>query len=223
MKRAAKQVLIVLLVVMAVIGTGNISAQADYNWKPKKVSIAQSAKKVSQGKEFEIRAKVTPIDAEDDYIRWEIISGKKYVKFEDRDRTGDEMDFIAVKPGKAKIRCYVQGKSKKKYGDTITVTVTKKKSDYSLAKVGESVKYVEAWDDFDLEVKKGSSIKNSQLKWEISDTSIVSFAERKTSRKRCQLSFMLEKDRNVRVTCTCTSGKAKGIKKVCIYRECYCG
>ena len=77
MKRAAKQVLIVLLVVMAVIGTGNISAQADYNWKPKKVSIAQSAKKVSQGKEFEIRAKVTPIDAEDDYIRWEIISGKK--------------------------------------------------------------------------------------------------------------------------------------------------
>ena len=83
MKRAAKQVLIVLLVVMAVIGTGNISAQADYNWKPKKVSIAQSAKKVSQGKEFEIRAKVTPIDAEDDYIRWEIISGKKYVKFED--------------------------------------------------------------------------------------------------------------------------------------------
>ena len=116
MKRAAKQGLIVLLVVMAVIGTGNISAQADYNWKPKKVSIAQSAKKVSQGKEFEIRAKVTPIDAEDDYIRWEIISGKKYVKFEDRDRTGDEMDFIAVKPGKAKIRCYVQGKSKKKYG-----------------------------------------------------------------------------------------------------------
>lgn len=45
MKRAAKQALIVLLVVMAVIGTGNISAQADYNWKPKKVSIAQSAKR----------------------------------------------------------------------------------------------------------------------------------------------------------------------------------
>ncbi len=35
---------------------------------------------------------------------------------------------------------------------------------------------------FDLEVKKGSSIKNSQLKWEISDTSIVSFAERKNNR-----------------------------------------
>ena len=103
------------------------------------------------------------------------------------------MDFIAVKPGKAKIRCYVQGKSKKKYGDTITVTVTKKKSDYSLAKVGESVKYVEAWDDFDLEVKKGSSIKNSQLKWEISDASIVSFAERKQPERTLSL---CGKDRN---------------------------
>lgn len=76
MKRAAKQVLIVLLVVMAVIGTGNISAQADYNWKPKKVSIAQSAKKVSQGKEFEIRAKVTPIDAEDDYTAGKLFQEK---------------------------------------------------------------------------------------------------------------------------------------------------
>lgn len=122
------------------------------------------------------------------------------------------MDFIAVKPGKAKIRCYVQGKSKKKYGDTITVTVTKKKSDYSLAKVGESVKYVEAWDDFDLEVKKGSSIKNSQLKWEISDTSIVSFAERKTT--GTDVEFYAEKTGTVRVTCTCTSGKAKGKKVV---------
>lgn len=73
MKRAAKQVLIVLLVVMAVIGTGNISAQADYNWKPKKVSIAQSVKKVSQGKEFEIRAKVTPIE-----LRTIISAGKLF-------------------------------------------------------------------------------------------------------------------------------------------------
>ena len=98
-----------------------------------------------------------------------------------------------------------------KYGDTITVTVTKKKSDYSLAKVGESVKYVEAWDDFDLEVKKGSSIKNSQLKWEISDTSIVSFAERKTT--GTDVEFYAEKTGTVRVTFTGTSGKAK-VKKV---------
>ena len=90
--------------------------------------------------------------------------------------------------------------------------MTKKKSDYSLAKVGESVKYVEAWDDFDLEVKKGSSIKNSQLKWEISDTSIVSFAERKIT--GTDVEFYAEKTGTVQVTCTCISGKAKGKKVV---------
>ena len=213
MKRAAKQVLIVLLVVMAVIGTGNISAQADYNWKPKKVSIAQSAKKVSQGKEFEIRAKVTPIDAEDDYIRWEIISGKKYVKFEDRDRTGDEMDFIAVKPGKAKIRCYVYGKNKDRYGDTIKVSVTEAKKDYSLRKSGASVKYEEVWDDFDLEVKKGDSIKEKQLKWKISNPDIVDFANWKKTGH--EVDFYAKKCGTTKITCSYTN--SKGEKKSVVY------
>ena len=213
MKRAAKQVLIVLLVVMAVIGTGNISAQADYNWKPKKVSIAQSAKKVSQGKEFEIRAKVTPIDAEDDYIRWEIISGKKYVKFEDRDRTGDEMDFIAVKPGKAKIRCYVYGKNKERYGDTIKVSVTEAKKDYSLRKSGASVKYEEVWDDFDLEVKKGDSIKENQLKWKISNPDIVDFANWKKTGH--EVDFYAKKCGTTKITCSYTN--SKGEKKSVVY------
>ena len=213
MKRAAKQVLIVLLVVMAVIGTGNISAQADYNWKPKKVSIAQSAKKVSQGKEFEIRAKVTPIDAEDDYIRWEIISGKKYVKFEDRDRTGDEMDFIAVKPGKAKIRCYVYGKNKDRYGDTIKVSVTEAKKDYSLLKSGASVKYEEVWDDFDLEVKKGDSIKENQLKWKISNPDIVDFANWKKTGH--EVDFYAKKCGTTKITCSYTN--SKGEKKSVVY------
>lgn len=212
MKRRMKQLVIALLVAATALGTGSISAQAGDNGKPKSVSIAKSTKKVSQGREFEINAKVSPRNAEDDYIRWEIVSGKKYVKFEDRDRTGDEMDFIAVKPGKAKIRCYVRGKSKKKYGDTITVTVTKKKSDYSLKKVGSSVKYEEVSDDFDLEVKKGWSIKSKYLKWEISDTSILSFAEKKKTGK--EVEFYAKKTGTAKVTCICTGGKAKGKKVV---------
>lgn len=212
MKRRMKQFVIALVIAATAFGTGSISAQAGDNGKPKKVSIAKSTKKVSQGKEFEIKAKVSPKDAEDDYIRWEIVSGKKYVKFEDRDRTGDEMDFIAVKPGKAKIRCYVQGKNKKKYGDTITVTVTKKKSDYSLKKVGKSVKYEEVGDDFDLEVKKGRSIKSSYLKWKISDSSILSFAEKKKT--GTEVEFYAKKTGTAKVTCTCTKGKAKGKKVV---------
>ena len=56
-------------------------------------------------------------------------------------RTGDDMDFVAVKPGTAKIRCYVYVKNKDRYGDTIKVSVTEAKKDYSLRKSGASVKY----------------------------------------------------------------------------------
>ncbi len=57
----------------------------------------------------------------------EIVSGKSHVRFEDSDRSGDDMDFVAVKPGTAKIRCYVYGKNKDRYGDTIKVSVTEAK------------------------------------------------------------------------------------------------
>ncbi len=38
-----------------------------------------------------------------------------------------------------------------RYGDTIKVSVTEAKKDYSLRKSGASVKYEKVWDDFDLE------------------------------------------------------------------------
>ena len=60
------------------------------------------------------------------------------------------MDFVAVKPGTAKIRCYVYGKNKDRYGDTIKVSVTEAKKDYSLRK------YEKVWDDFDLEEQQRS-------------------------------------------------------------------
>lgn len=44
--------------------------------------------------------------------------------------------------------------NKDRYGDTIKVSVTEAKKDYSLRKSGASVKYEEVWDDFDLEVKR---------------------------------------------------------------------
>ena len=73
-------------------------------------------------------------------------------------RTGDDMDFVAVKPGTAKIRCYVYGKNKDRYGDTIKVSVTEAKKDYSLRKSGASVKHEKVWDDFDLEEQQRKKI-----------------------------------------------------------------
>ena len=42
------------------------------------------------------------------------VSNAKVVKFEDRDRTGDDMDFIARKTGTANISCRIRGTDVKK-------------------------------------------------------------------------------------------------------------
>lgn len=209
MKRLRKAFIVLMAVMIAVTGFGSISAQAGDGGKPKKVSIKKSSMTVKAGKEFEIKARVSPRDADDDDLRWEIVSGKKYVKFADDDRSDDEMEFKAKKAGKAKIRCYIKGKNKKKYGDTITVTVKKNKSsgNYNISKVGKSTKTIEVGDDFDLEVKKGSSIKNRQLKWKIADTSIVKFDDDERLGK--EVEFKARKIGTTKITCTCTNKKAK--------------
>ena len=211
MMKKTKQFVTTLLIAATIVGTGAVPVHADAI--PSKVSLAQSSKTVAQGKKFELKARTTPYDAEDDYICWEIVSGEDYVMFEDYDQTGDDMDFIAVRPGTATIRCYVYGKNKTTSGDTITITVTRAKSDYSLKRADAPVKYEEVWDDFDLEVKAGRSIKNSDLKWEISDSSILSFATRiKTGR---EVEFYAKKIGTTKVTCSYTNGK--GEKKTVTY------
>lgn len=123
------------------------------------------------------------------------------------------MDFVAVKPGTAKIRCYVYGKNKERYGDTIKVSVTEAKKDYSLRKSGASVKYEEVWDDFDLEVKKGDSIKEKQLKWKISNPDIVDFANWKKTGH--EVDFYAKKCGTTKITCSYTN--SKGEKKSVVY------
>lgn len=112
MKRRTKQFVTACLIVAAVTGTGAVSARADYHGIPDKVTLAQSKRSVAQGKKFEVKAQTSPYDAEDDYICWEIVSGKSYVRFEDSDRTGDDMDFVAVKPGTAKSGVMYTGKTR---------------------------------------------------------------------------------------------------------------
>lgn len=113
MKRRIKQFAVVCFVAAAISGTGNVFVHADYNGVPDKVTINESKRSVVQGKKFEVKVQTSPYSAEDDYIYWEIVSGKSYVRFEDYDRTGDDMDFIAVKPGTAIIHVVMyMGKTK---------------------------------------------------------------------------------------------------------------
>lgn len=212
MKRIKRLFTAFIAVMIAACSLGAMTASAGYDGlKPKKVSITPSSITVYQGKEFELKATMSPRYADDDYLRWEIVSGKKYVKFEDNDRDGDEIDLVALKPGTAKIRCYVKGKSKTKYGDVIKVTVRKRKANYTLSRVSKASRTVEIGDDFELKVKKGYSIKEKQLKWTIEDTSIIGFED--NDKYGDDVEFIAKKAGTTRIACLCTNKNAK-VKKI---------
>lgn len=166
--------LLFFLFALCVITIPNTVVHADDDdVKPKKVTkIIASRKNIRVGNEFELKAKVTPTDADDDYLKWTIIGKKGIIKFDDDDRNDDEAEFKAIKAGTTKVRCSIKGKSKK-YSKTFTVTV--KKPTYNFSRVGKKNVKVEVGDDFELKVKKSSDLKNKHLKWSIKNVKIVDF------------------------------------------------
>ncbi|MDO5423554.1 MAG: hypothetical protein Q4F41_07510 [Eubacteriales bacterium] len=143
--------------------------------RPKKVTkITASQKTIYVGDEFELRAVMSPYYAEDDYLRWSIVGTKGILRFDDDDRDGDEMEFVALKAGTTKVRCSVVGKSSK-YSKTFTVTV--KEPTYKISRVGQKKVTVAVGDDVDLEVRVAGKLSSRYLKWTIKDTSILRFED----------------------------------------------
>lgn len=170
-----KGIFLVAAAIMSFSMLVGVSVSAD-GPKPKKVTrITSSDKTISVGEEFELKAKMSPVDADDDYLRWKIVGKKGIIKFDDDDRNDDEAEFVAVKEGTTKVRCEVAGKSKK-YAKTFTVTVSK--PSYKLTRAGRKTITVEVGDEEDLKVKiSGGKLKDKYLKWTIENTKILKFED----------------------------------------------
>lgn len=166
--------------------------------KPKKISAAgKKTITVTAGEEFKLRVRTAPYDADDDYLRWKIASGSKFVRFEDYDRSDDEIELIARKKGTAKITCSIRGTSKKV---TFTVKVKNAKTAGKKIKIsGPAVRTVEAGDDFELKIKKYRGLSDRSLKWSIGDTSIVRFDD--DDRYDDEVEFHAKKSGSTTVTC----------------------
>lgn len=179
--------------------------------RPTGVSAAGSkSKTIGVGENIELHVNAKPYNADDDYLRWKIVSGSNYVRFEDNDRDGEDIDIIGVKAGTAKVQCYLSNKPSKKVNFTINV---KKSSTKTIAAKDSTNVYEERWDDFDLEVKNYSSVDN--LKWTIADTSIVRFdyygGDKKTLTGTREPDFFAEKIGTTTVTCK-DLGTGKSVK-----------
>ena len=131
--------------------------------------VGAASRTVTAGNEFELEVKKNG-NLADKYLYW-TTSNKNIVKIVDDDRSDEDIELKAVKAGTAKITC------KNKYtGGKIVYTVTVKKGNMKISRVGSATKTVEVGDDIELEVKK-SGLKNSQIKWSISDSSILRFED----------------------------------------------
>lgn len=143
--------------------------------KPKKIAAFSSQTiTVNKGNEFELKVRMNPLHAEDDYLRWSIVSGKDIVKFTDSDRWDDEVDLLAVKTGTAKVRCKIADTNKKV---DFTIKVKTAPATGKLTCVGSKKRSVFAGEEFELEVKKAAGVRESDLQWSIDKTSIVDFED----------------------------------------------
>lgn len=134
--------------------------------------VGDKNKTVKVGQEFELKVKKSK-GLSDNSIKW-TSSNTKVVKYDDKDRYDNDMDFKAVKKGKATITA-----KNLKTGKTVSyyVTVKANSGSVNISRVGNATKYVEVDDDIDIKVKKGSGLKNSQIKWTISNTKLLKFED----------------------------------------------
>ena len=140
--------------------------------KTKITAVGAKSRKVMAGQEFELKVR-TSSNVYDDDLKWSIVSGKKVVRFDDDDIYDDEMDFVALKEGTAKIRCTIRGTKK---SVTFTVTVKKASAASTITRVGPETRTVYVGQDFELEVRR-RNVHESNLRWHIGDQSVLIFED----------------------------------------------
>lgn len=199
-----------LLLVLTLTAMFGSVVQAGYDWVRPTSITAVGKKKVTMkvGEEKKLRVRMDPVHADDDFLRWKIVSGKKYVRFDDYDRSDDSIELIAKKAGTAKVRCYINGKPDKKVTFTVKVKKSSGKKKKTIAAKGSTTKYTEVYDDFDLEVRKLTSVSSKYLKWTIANKKIVGFEDGHETRGD-DVEFHAKKVGTTKITCTNTKTKEK--------------
>ncbi len=95
------------------------------------------------------------------------------MRFDDDDRSDDEIELRARKKGTAKITCSIRGTKKKV---TFTVKVREAKTPQKKIKIyGPATRTVESGDDFELKIKKYRGLKDRYLQWSIQDPDVIRF------------------------------------------------
>lgn len=134
--------------------------------------VGDKSKSLKEGKQLELSVKKNG-NFDDSNLEW-VIADSSIVRFEDNEIHDNEVEIIGLVPGKTTVTCknlLTGGKI------DYNITVKKDTSGYLISRVGNKTKYVEKGDDIDVRVSAGSKLGNDQIKWTISNTSILRFED----------------------------------------------
>lgn len=170
MKKGLKFLAVLLSVILV---SGNLALPVEAASSDYKISrVGSKNRTVYAGQEFELSVKkVGTLKLKDSQIKWSI-KDTSIVGFDDDDRYDNDIELRAKKAGTTTITAKNLVTGGKIY---YKVTVKKAVSPNKMVRVGSSSVNVRLGQDFDLEVLKGSSLRDSQIQWSIADTSILVF------------------------------------------------
>lgn len=165
-----KKVLVYITVAaIALAGIGLMPAKADAALGYNKIGqVGKASKTVNVGNEFELEVKKGS-KVKDSNLWWSI-GNTSIVKFDDDDRSDEEIELRAVKAGKTKVYC-----KNKLTGGKIVYTITVKKPTKTISRIGTATRTVNKGAEFDLAVKLGGAINQNKVKWTIGNTDIVGY------------------------------------------------
>ena len=152
------------------LGVAPAEAYTDPNLGSNKIGrVGNATKSIYKGGELDLEVRKGTGLREND-IKWSI-SNTNILRFDDDDRYDDEIELRALKAGTAKITC-----KNALTGGKLVYNVTVKEGSGTISRVGSSSRTIEVGDDAELKVKK-SGLTNSQIKWSVSDSSILRFED----------------------------------------------
>lgn len=191
-----KRILSIACAAVLLAGTPLVSLSADAASTIKRVG--NQKKSVITGQEFELKVSKAK-GVRDNDLKW-TIANTSIVAYDDNDRYDDDMDFKAKKAGTTKITC-----KNTKNGNTVTFQITVKSTSKknTISSSGAKTRSIKVGQELELKVKKLNGAKERNLKWTVSDTSIVAFADK--DRYGDDMDFRAKKAGTTKITCKDTS------------------
>ncbi len=150
-----------------IVYTVKVNKTASYGIK----RVGGATKVVKVGNDIEVKVSKGS-GLKNNQIKWYIVDSS-ILRFEDNERYGTEVEVEGLKGGTTKL----YAKNLRTGAKAVYTVKVNKPAGYGISRVGSATKTVELGDDLELKVKKGSGLKNDQVKWYIVDTSLLRFED----------------------------------------------